>query len=302
MKKKSHDHNFKNLFLDFPVEALDLFLPKAKELWGPVRKIEFIRQEPKKNKLAEGHLVLDMPILFSFDKKQLLLWLVEFQEDKSKFSIFKLLHYTTDLMECYPYALVIPTVLFTDRRRWRKDILRSLETKFNERTYLHFEYVFFKLFDFEASDYYNSSNPLVKILLPKMHYSRDERFKVIIEAYKGLYQLVSSPLFDKYVDFIDIYAEVSLEERQELYHEMTEQKESIMLAQYIRDMGIEQGIQKGIIDNSKENIIEALELRFGKVSPEIIERINNINDVKKLKELHRKAIQMTEMDHHGFFS
>lgn len=75
-----------------------------------------------------------------------------------------------------------------------------------------------------------------------------------------------------------------------------------MLAQYIRDMGIEQGIQKGIIDNSKENIIEALELRFGKVSPEIIEKINNINDVKKLKELHRKAIQMTEMDHHGFFS
>jgi hypothetical protein len=70
MKKKSHDHNFKNLFLDFPVEALDLFLPKAKELWGPVQKIEFIRQEPKKNKLAEGHLVLDMPILFSFDNKQ----------------------------------------------------------------------------------------------------------------------------------------------------------------------------------------------------------------------------------------
>jgi len=39
---------------------------------------------------AESHLALDMPILFTFEKHELLLWLVEFQEDKSKFSIYKL--------------------------------------------------------------------------------------------------------------------------------------------------------------------------------------------------------------------
>ena len=117
MTKKSHDHNFKNLFLDFPKETLKLFFPQAEQNWGNVRKIEFVRQEPRKHKLPDPSLSLDMPILFSFDNQQLLLWLVEFQEDKTKFSIYKLLRYTTDLMEAYPDALVIPTVLFTDRTK-----------------------------------------------------------------------------------------------------------------------------------------------------------------------------------------
>ena len=57
-----------------------------------------------------------MPILYYFEHQKVLLWLVEFQEDKEKFSIYKLLHYTTDLMEEFPNTLVIPTVIFTDRK------------------------------------------------------------------------------------------------------------------------------------------------------------------------------------------
>ena len=155
MTKKSHDHNFKNLFLDFPKETLEWLFPQAEQSWGQVLKVEFVRQEPKKYKLSDSSLALDMPILFFFENQQLLLWLVEFQEDKTKFSIYKLLHYTTDLMEAYPDALVIPTVLFTDRTKWRKDVIRKLETKLNDRLFLHFEYIFFKLFDFNACDYYN---------------------------------------------------------------------------------------------------------------------------------------------------
>ena len=30
--------------------------------------------------------------------------------------------YTTDMMEAYPDALVVPTVLFTDRKKWRKTV------------------------------------------------------------------------------------------------------------------------------------------------------------------------------------
>ncbi len=210
MTKKSHDHNFKNLFLDFPKETLEWFFPQAQQHWGQVRKFEFIRQEPKKYKLSDPSLALDMPILFFFENQQLLLWLVEFQEDKAKFSIYKLLRYTTDLMEAHPHALVIPTVLFTDRTKWRKDVLRKLETRLNDRLFLHFEYVFFKLFDFNARDYYNINNPVIKILLPKMNYKKDERIEVIRQAYSGLFQLSSHGLFDKYnVDFIDVYAEVS---------------------------------------------------------------------------------------------
>ena len=87
------------------------------------------------------------------------------------------MHYTIDMMEAYPQALVIPTILFTDRTKWRKDVLRKLEIRLNTKLFLYFEYVFFKLFDFNARDYYNIKNPVVKILLPKMNYRKDERIK-----------------------------------------------------------------------------------------------------------------------------
>jgi len=245
---------------------------------------------------------------FFFENQQLLLWLVEFQEDKTKFSIYKLLRYTTDLMEAHPHALVIPTVLFTDRTNWRKDVVRKLQTKLNDRLFLHFEYMFFKLFDFNARDYYNIKNPVVKILLPKMNYKEDERIEVIRQAYSGLFQLVSHGLFDKYVDFIDVYAEVSKEEQESLYYEIIQHKETVMLAQYIRDrgmkegkqQGMQQGMQQGIIQTIKENIIEALELRFGEISYEIIDKINQTNDHATLKKLHKKAIQVKEIDSFGF--
>jgi len=63
---------------------------------------------------------------------------------------------------------------------------------------------------------------------------------------------------------------------------------------------MQQGMQQGIIQTAKENIIEALELRFGKISPEILDKINQINDPAKLKEFHKKAIQIKEIDSFGF--
>ena len=74
-----------------------------------------------------------------------------------------------------------------------------------------------------------------------------------------------------------------------------------MLAQYIREKGMQQGMQQGIIQNAKENIIEVLELRFEKISPEIIDKINQINDPAKLKKLHKKAVQIKKIDSSGFF-
>ena len=292
MVKQSHDHNFKNLFQDFPKETLELLFPQAEQNWGQVRKVEFVRQEPKKHKLSDSNFALDMPILFSFENQQLLLWLVEFQEDKAKFSIYKLLRYTTDLMEAHPQALVIHKVLFTDRTKWRKDVLRKLETRLNDRLFLHFEYLFFKLFDFNARDYYNINNPVVKILLPKMNYEKDERIEVIRHAYSGLFQLASRMLFDKYVDFIDVYAQINEQEQKSLYHEIIQHKETAMLAQYIRDKGMEQGMLLDARDMLKEVLME----RFGKINSELSELIQRIDSRERLKVLLRQALRTKSLN------
>lgn len=264
---QSHDHNFKNVFLDFPKEVLSWLLPEAPNAYGQLEHIEFVRQEPGKHKLSDGHLSLDMPILFTFAAAQVLLWLVEFQEDKQRFSIYRLLRYATDLMESHPRATVIPTVLFTKRKKWRKDVPRQIGSRLGSRQFLHFEYQLIRLFDFHARDYYDNSNPVVKILMPRMNYEPEERSEVIRQAYLGLYRLVAPMLFDKYVDFIDVYAEVQEEEREEIYRRMADREETAMLAQYIKDKGFQEGRktgrQEGRLEGRYDLLEKILTRRFG---------------------------------------
>jgi len=254
---ESHDHHFKNVFLDFPTEALAWLAPEAFEALGPLKGLEFVRQEPRKRKLKDAHPALDMPILFNFEEGQVLLWLVEFQEDKGRFSIYRLLRYATDLMEAYPRATVIPTVLFTRRGKWRKDVTREIGSRLVNRVYLHFEYQLVRLFDFNAKDYYENQNPIVKILMPRMNYTPEERPEVIRQAYMGLYQLATPMLFDKYVDFIDVYAGVRDKEREELYRAIAEKEETAMLAQYIKEKGFNEGMEKGIQRGKEETAMLA---------------------------------------------
>jgi len=263
----SHDHNFKNLFLDFPTEALKWILPEAYRLYGKIIEIKFIRQEPKKDKLSEPHKALDLPIQFTFELNKIILWLVEFQEDKLKFSIYKLLRYLADMMEAHPDALVIPTVLFTDRKNWRKDVARRLDTQFGSQKILYFKYQLIRLYEYNARDYYNSDNPLIRILLPKMNYEPEERSEMIRQAYKGLFQLASSGLFDKYVDFIDVYANIQVTERKNLCDELKEHKETAMLAQYIRNQGRQQGIRQGETDLLCRLIVKKYNLASEQLSP-----------------------------------
>ena len=55
-----------------------------------------------------------------------------------------------------------------------------------------------------------------------MNYEPEERTEVIRQAYRGLFELVVPMLFDKYVDFIDVYAGVREDEREAIFSEMTE--------------------------------------------------------------------------------
>ncbi len=297
MPQQSHDHNFKNVFLDFPREALELFYPQALEQYGELQEITFVRQEPRKHHLSDPGLALDMPILFRFERGSLLLWLVEFQEDKDKFSIYKLLRYTTDLMEAHPDAVVIPTVLFTDRKAWRKDVPRQLENSFAGTTFLHFEYVHLKLFALHAKDYYSVNNPVAKILMPKMQYHPSERLEVLRHAYLGLYQLASRVNFEKYVDFIDVYAEVQPEEQKALYDDIIEHKETAMLAQYIKDLGRVEGrvegrqaiLQRLVTKRFGQNILDLhIQEQLRKATPEQLDLWSErILDAKNVDEVFK---------------
>ncbi len=68
-------------------------------------------------------------------------------------------------------------------------------------------------------------------------------------------------------------------------------------AQYIKQLGIEQGIEQGGRQRAIEDLLDVLEIRFGlgKAHP-ISDRITAIDDLQHLKQLHRAAIQVSNLE------
>ncbi|MBD1945708.1 transposase, partial [Coleofasciculus sp. FACHB-712] len=56
------------------------------------------------------------------------------------------------------------------------------------------------------------------------------------------------------------------------------------------------GIRKGILQTSRENIIEVLETRFETVPSLIVESVTSIEDPALLKQLHRRAITIRSVE------
>ena len=73
------------------------------------------------------------------------------------------------------------------------------------------------------------------------------------------------------------------------------------VVQYFTEKGIEQGIKQGIERGGRERALEALldvlAIRFElAASDPLVARIGGIDDVQRLKQLHRAAIQVTSLE------
>ena len=55
-------------------------------------------------------------------------------------------------------------------------------------------------------------------------------------------------------------------------------------------------IKKGRLEAAQESILEALEVRFGSVSPELRTRIGQVTDVEACKAFHRRAISASTLE------
>ncbi|MCY3664664.1 MAG: hypothetical protein OXH81_03310 [Gemmatimonadetes bacterium] len=73
------------------------------------------------------------------------------------------------------------------------------------------------------------------------------------------------------------------------------------VVQYFTEKGIEQGIKQGIEQGGRERAVEdlldVLEIRFGlSVSDPLAARVGAIDDMQRLKQLHRAAIQVPSLE------
>jgi len=76
----------------------------------------------------------------------------------------------------------------------------------------------------------------------------------------------------------------------------SEEGRSMAYVTGLERISIKKGLEKGRLESAQESILEALEVRFGPVSPELRSRIGNVSDIEECKKLHRRAIAAATLE------
>ena len=110
----SHDHNFKNLIVDYPRQALEFFAPgQAPGAEDDVRVVP-VRQEQLKDRLGDAFRALDVPLLVEWadERREAVAFALEEETDPRRFSPHRLVRYCADLSELLGTTRVVPVVVF----------------------------------------------------------------------------------------------------------------------------------------------------------------------------------------------
>jgi hypothetical protein len=262
-KPHSHDQNFKNLILDYPLQALAFFAAEEATDITPEVRITPIRQEQLKERLGDRFHELDVPLLVEWPdgRREALLFVLEEETSPKRFSIHRLAHYTLHLSELFNTHRVVPVVIFL---HGHQHITDSLHIKSERHSYLQFHYLQTQLDRLPATQFMKSDNLVARLNLPNMQWHETEKIEVYAKAIQGLLTLEQDTEKQlKYIDFVDIYSNLSDDERQ-AYRTRYPQEERHMagLADRLRNEGMKQGMQQGMQKGLHEGIEGALRLQL----------------------------------------
>lgn len=59
--------------------------------------------------------------------------------------------------------------------------------------------------------------------------------------------------------------------------------------------GLQEGRQEGILENARESVLEVLEARFGEVPSSVSDRLNEISEVARLKQLLKQSVSASSL-------
>ena len=243
----SHDQNFKNLILDYPRQAIELFAPEEAAELDDTVVFTPIREEQLKDRLSDRFIELDIPLLLEWPdgRREALLFVIEQQTQSSRFSIHKLARYTLSLAELFQTDRVVPVVVFLRSARHVPDTL----VLGNElHAYLRFRYIRCVLPELPAEHYLESPNLVARLNLPNMRWPPELKLAIYASAIRGLESLESNPdKRIKYTAFVDIYSDLDNNER--LLFERCYQREVSTMAGFaerFKEQGLKRGLERGL--------------------------------------------------------
>ena len=211
----SHYPHFKDLIIDYPREALELFAPAEAPRPEDAARVVPVREEQLQERLGDLYSPLDVPLLAVWDdgRPEALLYLVAVESDRCRFSRHRLAHCCFETADMFRSArvVVVPVVVFLQPGSAPGPLMLGTE----RRTYLRLDYLDCSLGDMPAEDWLDSSNVVARVNLPNMRRPPGlTKVDVYAQAVRGLFDLEQDPdRCVRYMDFIDIYADLTDSER-----------------------------------------------------------------------------------------
>ena len=290
-----HDQNFKNLILDYPVQALEFFAGEEAGTDLSEARIVPVRQEQLMERLGDRFRELDTPLLveWSDGRREAILFVVEEETKTSEFSIYRLGRYCLDLAELMETDRVIPVVIFLrtgDNRAY-------LRLGSDSCAYMEFRYLMCKLKSKSSAGYYESDNIVARLNLPNMAYPPEDRLEMYLAAQTGLARLETSPEKQrKYADFIDFYADLSEEEVMRYRARYIGEKGDIMgLVSVLKEEGREEGIEQGMQQEAMKLLSRQIAKRF-QVRSDSVHPIFAGLTTEQIEELGERFIEAESLD------
>ena len=275
MVATSHDHNFKNLILDYPRDALAFFAADEAPAAADEVRITPLRQEQLKERLGDRFRELDVPLLVEWvdGRREAVLFVLEEETEARRFSPHRLAHYWLDVAQMYETDRVVPVAIFLrGRGRGAEAAAASLVLGTERRPYLRFEYLACRLAQTPYERWRGSRNVAALVNLPNMRVPAGRLREAHADAVRGLTAVEPDPdKRAKYLEFIDNYAGLDEDEYRRYAAEYPEESTAMAgVIQRARDEGRQEGIQEG----ERAVLERLLRHRFGRLPAGVVDRLN----------------------------
>ena len=302
------DEAWKKVIERFFPPFLQFFAPnlhKDVDFSHPITFLDKEMQEVAKIGL-EGSKIVDklVQIRLKDGAEKWLLVHIEVQGDVDEEFSLRMFRYFIRIFERYDKPIVSMAIV-TGPASWKPS--RNFELK-NYGSGVEFEYLLFRLSDYEREALLADDNPMALVVLAAQDAERHRRryrgrYDVKRRLIRILYQhnYTRQDIRDLF-DFIDWVIHLNAEDDKRLWQEIRKFEEENQMP-YITSVerigiqkGLEQGIQEGIQEGFQLLIVETLDERFGDIPSSISESIQQIQDHGKLRSLHRHAIRSASIN------
>ncbi len=191
---------------------------------------------------------------------------------------------------------IIPLVVYHGEQHWHVDgRFRKLVTAYPPLAdYVpDFRYELYDLSMYSDEEIVGAVNLRLLLFLQK-HISDKDWYTTLPRIMALLKELAQAENSMEYVKIALRYMAVAARslQREELAQavKQTFPETGGVLMQTIAQTWIEEGVERGAVQTTRENILDLLEIRFGIVSDRVTQALAGVDDLARLKALHRRAV------------